>query len=165
MHPRRSRPLAGALLLGLTTFASAALAQGVQPAPTGAGVEEVMRQIIGLVGVRPQVRSTVVDRLAADVQAQSRDDVWATDREKALREAFSSSDMGKASLRQIDCRRTMCAISVALPSEVSPEARVRSLQAVEQWIAWGQPCGYAIVPEMSAAGGGGEIKVVVDCDL
>jgi hypothetical protein len=164
MHPRRSRPLAGALLLGLTTFASAALAQGAQPAPTTSGVEEVMRQIIGRVGVRPQVRSTV-DKLAADVQAQRRDDAWATDREKALREAFGSSDMGKASLGQIDCRRTMCAISVALPPEVSPEARVRSLQAVEQWIAWSQPCGYAIAPEMSAPGGGGEIKMVVDCDL
>jgi hypothetical protein len=69
---------------------------------------------------------------------------------------------GAAELASLECRAARCAVEVALPAELAPEAQVAELQAIAAWLALSQPCSYTLIP--GAPGSGEPVRAFTDCE-
>lgn len=89
--------------------------------------------------------------LSATVLDQRRDAGWAASQEQRLRKSFASSDAARSglTLRQLICKTSLCELSfdagdAASPPRSPPAATASPFAAVDQWLAWHQPCGYTL---------------------
>jgi hypothetical protein len=86
-----------------------------------------------------------VERLAVDVRNEARDDAWATSKENDLRRSYAENvPSSEVTLAHMDCRRSKCELLVDVGTVSSAEMLAERAFAVEQWIAWSQPCGYVL---------------------
>ena len=84
-------------------------------------------------------------KLVAAVQAEARNDAWASQKEQELKTSYASSDSPRGGLKAVDCRSTKCELQVVLSPREMPNSPAGPIAALNQWIAASQPCGYTIV--------------------
>lgn len=85
--------------------------------------------------------------LSAAVRDERRDEAWAGHKEQQLRETFASSLAGQIGMtfQRLTCKTTLCELVLeAGPSMSAPAGPVPPFAAVDQWLAWQQPCGYTL---------------------
>lgn len=96
------------------------------------------------------------EALAAALAAQPRTEPWARRKEDELRRSYEAA--AGAVLRRIDCRTTRCELSLSLAAE-DAAARVEQARAVEQWVAWEQPCDFTMAHDVAL----GEVRLFLVC--
>jgi hypothetical protein len=100
--------------------------------------------------------------LAGAVQAEKRDDGWATQRETALRTSFDAeASLPRGALKSVDCRSSKCRLELYLGSENSPRTVVEQQAAITYWISVNQPCAYTMTNPAAAASQ--EMLIFLDC--
>lgn len=97
-----------------------------------------------------------IEALAAALATQPRTEPWAHRKEDELRRSHASA--AGAVLRRIDCRTSRCELSLSLGAE-DAAARVEQARAVEQWVAWAQPCDFTMAHDVAL----GEVRVFLVC--
>jgi len=102
-------------------------------------------------------------KLAAAVQAETRNDSWASKKEQELRASYASSGNPRGVLKSVDCRSTKCDLLLEVPARDMPDSPAGSIASVNQWIAASQPCGYTIVAGGALTLGPGAVRIVIDC--
>ena len=102
-------------------------------------------------------------KLAAAVQAETRNDSWASQKEQELKTSYASSGNPRGALKSVDCRSTKCDLLLEVPARDMPDSPAGSIASVNQWIAASQPCGYTIVAGEALALGPEAIRIVIDC--
>ena len=143
-------------LVCLMALASAACVTSPQPTPTPEQAAEKLRQ------EHARTR-TFLAELAAAVRAQPRDEAWAAAKERELRQSYSEhASVPKEALKGVDCRQSRCELQLAVPPESDAPAQQQTL-AIDQWIAWSQPCGYTLAHEPGAPQAPGTVRIFLDC--
>jgi hypothetical protein len=140
-------------LIALASAACVTLPQaGPSPEQAAAPLREVQAQT-----------STFGAGLAAAVRAQPRDEAWAAAKERELRQSYSThASVPRDALKGIECRQSRCELQVAITSEPEAPAHQQAL-AIDQWIAWSQPCGYSFVQEPGTPQAPGTVRIFLDC--
>jgi hypothetical protein len=104
-----------------------------------------------------------VKTLAAAMQAEARNDAWASQKEQELKTSYASSGHPRGALKSVECRSTKCEVLLEVGARDMPNSPAGPIAAFNQWIAATQPCGYTIVAGEAAALGPGAIRIVIDC--
>jgi hypothetical protein len=147
-----------ALRASLMALALGATVPAVALSPQDIG-QRAERHIAELLGAQAQAEA-LVDRLAAAVRNEARDDVWAESKERELRRSYSDNQpRAEATLGDIDCRRAKCAVDVDLGSGLSGDVLAKRAFAVEHWIAWSQPCEFTLARQPTAS----RMRIFLDC--
>lgn len=103
-----------------------------------------------------------LNRLAAAVQSEKRDDVWAAQKESALRDSFTAErTLPHGALKSVECRSSKCSLQLYLSAERSPTAAVEEQAAIARWISVSQPCAYTMT--MNSAVASETVLVFLDC--
>jgi hypothetical protein len=98
-----------------------------------------------------------VDELAEIVRSERRDSAWADQKEQSLRAAYRADpSVPQGAFTDVDCRRTRCSLTIT-GSRMAPEA----FPAIDQWIAWGQPCAYVITDRTARKTG--DVRIFLQC--
>lgn len=104
-----------------------------------------------------------VKKLAAAVQAESRNDAWAAPKEQELKTSYASSGNPRGALKSVECRSTKCDLQLELPTSDRTDSPAGPVAAVNQWIAASQPCGYTVFGGEALERGPAAIRIVIDC--
>jgi hypothetical protein len=124
-----------ALCVAMTTNVPSALAQSPQPPE---------QRLTSINDARRQ-STDYVNGLAAAVQAERRDDVWAAQKQSALRGSVAAErSLPRGALKSVECRSSKCSLQLNLSAERSPRAAVEQQAAITRWIAASQPCAYTM---------------------
>jgi len=104
-----------------------------------------------------------VSELSAAVRAQPRNEAWASAREQQLRQSFAAHPaVPKDALKSVECRQSRCELQLSVaPATQAPQQQAF---AIDQWIAWSQPCGYTLTMEPGAAQTPGTVRVFLECE-
>ena len=102
-------------------------------------------------------------KLVAAVQAEARNEVWASQKEQELKTSYASSGNPRGVLKSVECRSTKCDLQLEVPTRAMPDSFAGPVAAFNQWIAASQPCGYTIVASEVLAPGPEAIRIVLDC--
>jgi hypothetical protein len=102
-------------------------------------------------------------KLVAAVQAEARNDAWASQKEQELKTSYTSSNNPRGALKAVECRSTKCDLQLLVPTREMPNSPAGPIAAVNQWIAATQPCGYTIVAAEAVAQGPEAIRIIIDC--
>lgn len=98
-----------------------------------------------------------VDALAETVDNERRDSTWADQKEQSLRASYRADpSVPKNAFTDADCRRTRCSLAFT-GSGMTPEAFV----AIDQWVAWSQPCAYVITDRTGRKTG--DVRIFLQC--
>jgi len=159
------------LIACAAAFATAAAGEDTAAPPAGRGpappASDLAQRMIGELGLLGDPDFGYVDQMASDIMDQPREAAEADRREQDLETAFardfSQERNAQAEISAITCRRSGCVLEFSMSPELSPQDRVRSLQELDQWLAWSQPCGYVLEPPPS--GRNGTTRAVIDCKL
>lgn len=100
--------------------------------------------------------------LSAAVREQPRNEAWASAREQQLRQSYAAHpSVPKDALKSVDCRQSRCELQLAIaPAAQGPQQAL----AIDQWIAWSQPCGYTLTQDPGTAQGPGTVRVFLECE-
>ncbi len=103
-----------------------------------------------------------VARLSAAVREQPWNEAWASAREQELRQSFAQHPaVPRDALKSVECRQSRCELrlDVAPATQGPPQAL-----AIDQWLAWSQPCGYTLAQEPGTEQGPGSVRVFLECE-
>ena len=96
--------------------------------------------------------------LVAAVQAETRNDAWASQKEQELKTSFASSSGPRGVLKSVECRSSKCDLQFEVSTRATADSPAGPVAVFNQWIAASQSCGYTILaPEAEA------IRIVMDC--
>lgn len=113
-----------------------------------------------------QTRSKEIEyfeSLAASVKAETRDGTWAARQESALRDSYAAYEGAPSgALKNVECRSSKCDLQLQLDPKHSARTAVDQRIAIDQWIAWSQPCGYAAT--FGSDPNSGTLRIFLDCE-
>ena len=145
---------AGSVAVAFTLCAPAGAAAAAPPQNL-----EHIKKLIDQLRAQQQEPS-YIERSRAALREESRNETWAARKEGELRQSYAEdSTVPTDAVKAIECRRTRCAVDLQLPLDTPPPSVVSQTLAIEQWIAWKQPCEYAIAHDLNAR----TVVVLLNC--
>ena len=131
------------------------------PALTGAQLAE--QQIAAIEKTRVQ-EADYLKGLATTVKGEKRNDAWAAQKESELWTSYAAEKgIPRGALKSVECRSSKCDLQLQVSAEQSPKAAVEQQIAINQWIAWSQPCGYTMTTGSGLEQPPGAIRIFLDC--
>ena len=119
-------------------------------------------QAVAKLRQKQEQEKAFVSGLAAAVREQPRNEAWASAREQQLRQSYSEHpSVPKDALKRVECRQSRCELQLAVaPTPEGPRQAI----AIDQWIAWSQPCGYTLTQEPGTEQAPGTVQVFLECE-
>ncbi|MGH8243471.1 MAG: hypothetical protein ACRETY_09000 [Steroidobacteraceae bacterium] len=147
--------LAAALLAPL--FAT----HGQNRTPTAQEMDRLVQQRTAEVRKTQAAEKAYIEKLNSAVRGTPAGQSGASEQQKLKASISQAGGTLQQSLDRVDCRDKLCALDFRLSQGASGAARVRELFAIDEWVATSQPCAYTMAHD--PAGGGGAVRVFIDC--
>lgn len=154
------------LIVCLTVGVSVACATHGGRGPVPPAVAQPPEQAAAALRERQAQAASFLAAQEASFREQPRDEAWATPQEQRLRQSFAQEvPVPQGALKAVECRSSRCLLQLVLPPESAraPQA-LPAAAAVEQWIAWSQPCGYTLTQEPATQQAPGTVRIFLDCE-
>ena len=108
--------------------------------------------------------ATFYNELEAAVGREPRNEAWAVEAEAKLQKSYAAEPaVPSGALKSVMCRSSKCALRLEFGHDQSPQAAVQQQFAIDQWIAWSQPCGYVKTTALQSEKSPEAIRIFLDC--
>ena len=129
--------------------------------PSAQEMEQLVQQRTAELRKTQAAEKAYIEKLNGAVRSAPTDQRGASEQQQKLKQSMSKADPAvQRSLNRVDCRDRKCALDFKLSQGTSGEARARELFAIDEWVAWSQPCAYTMVHDPAGTSG---VQVFIDC--
>jgi hypothetical protein len=129
-----------------------------QASATSQAVGQQAEQHIASVKNSQSQEAAYYASLATATTRESRNEAWAMDMEAKLQNSYAAAThVPPKGLKSVKCYSSKCVLEIQLDRQQA-QASVEQQQAINEWIAWSQPCGYDLIAQSSEL-----LRVFVNC--
>jgi hypothetical protein len=134
------------------------------PAASSLSVPQLAEQQIAQVKKGLSQEAAYYSRLEAEAGGEPRDERWATQMQSKLEKSFAANtDVAPGALKSVKCQSSKCILQLDPVSTESPQKAIEQERAIDQWIAWSQPCGYVMSTDRQLEKSSKAIRIILDC--
>ena len=114
---------------------------------------------------RAQLEQTkYYETLMAAVRQEPRNETWAREMEAKLHKTYAESVRSlPGALKGVSCKSSKCELELETGYAQPPEAFLEHRQAIDQWIAWSQPCAFTIAERGALQSQSESTWIFIDC--
>ncbi len=133
------------------------------PLPPAVETAQTPEQRLAAIKTARAEEAEYAKRLAAVVQAEARNDAWASQKEQDLKRSYASLAKPGQALKSVECRTTKCDVQFEVATKELPDTSAGPIAAVNEWIAASQPCAYTLVAGEVLAQPAAVVRIFLDC--